>query len=97
MAPRPRSSSCKRPSKQQHNLLFGQRLQNVDTRPRKQRRNNFERRILGGRADQADVALFHVRKKRILLRFIEAMDFVDEDNGARAVLPGPLGIRHHLP
>ena len=37
-----------------------------------------------------------MRQKRILLRLVEAVNFVDEHNGARAVLPGALGIGHHL-
>ena len=37
-----------------------------------------------------------MRQKCILLRAIEAMNLVDEDDGARAVLPRPLGLHHHL-
>ena len=57
---------------------------------------DLERWILGRRADQADVAFLHVRQKRVLLRLVEAMNFVDEDDGARAILARPLGIGHHL-
>ena len=32
----------------------------------------------------------------VLLGFVEAMDFVDEDNGPRAVLLGALGVGHDL-
>ena len=77
-------------------LLFGQRLQHVDAAAREQRGVDFERRILGGRADQANAAFLDVRQKGILLRFVEAVDFVDEDDGARAVLAGALGIAHDL-
>jgi hypothetical protein len=37
-----------------------------------------------------------MRKKRILLRFVEAMDFVDEHDGPRAVLLGALRVGHDL-
>ena len=35
-------------------------------------------------------------KKCVLLGLVEAMDFVDEDDRARAVLPCALSIGHHL-
>ena len=35
-------------------------------------------------------------QERVLLRFVEAMDFVDEDDGARAVLLGPFRVGHDL-
>ena len=38
--------------------------------------------ILGGRADQDDVAGFDARKKRVLLRLVEAVNLVDEHDGA---------------
>ena len=37
-----------------------------------------------------------MRQKGILLRFVEAVNFVDEDDGARAVLAGAVGIAHDL-
>ncbi len=84
------------PPQQQDDLLFSQRLQHIDAAARQQRRVDLERRILGGRADQPNVAFFHVRQKGILLRLVEAVNFVDEDDGARAVLPRPLGVGHDL-
>ncbi len=39
---------------------------------------------------------FHVRKKRVLLRLVEAMHFVDEHNGPLAGARFALGIRHHF-
>src|SRR5712692_5416776 len=40
--------------------------------------------------------LFHVGEKCVLLRLIEAVDFVDENDRPRAVLPRPLSVGHHL-
>ena len=57
-----------------------QRLQHEHLRPREQRRVHLERGVLGGRADQDDVAGFDAGKKGILLRLVEAMDLVDEDD-----------------
>ena len=78
------------------NLFFRQRLEHVHAAAGEQRGNDFERRILRGGADQADVALLHVRQECILLGLVEAMDLVDEDDRARAVLLGALGVGHHL-
>ena len=59
----------------------------MDLRAREERRVHFEGRILGGRADEHDRARLDVREKRVLLRLVEAVDFVDEQDGAPAALP----------
>ena len=71
-------------------------MQHVDAAARQQRAVDFEGGIFGRGADQADAALFDVREESVLLGFVEAMDFVDEDDRARAVLAGAFGIGHHL-
>ena len=85
-----------RPLQQANDLVFGERLEDVDPGARQQRGNDFERRILGRGADQTDTALLDIREKRVLLGFVEAMHFIDEDDGARTVLPRAFGIGHHL-
>ena len=60
------------------------RPQRVDFGAREQRRDHFERRILGGRADQDDVAALDIGQKRVLLGFVEAVNFVDEEHRAAA-------------
>ena len=85
-----------RPLEQRDDLLFFQRLQHVDAAAREQRRDDFERRILGGRANQADRSPLHIGQKRILLRFVEAVNLVDEENGSRVHLGGLGRIGHHL-
>ena len=62
-----------------------ERLEHQHPRARQQRRNQFERRIFGGGANQHDGAVLHHRQEGILLRAIEAMDLVDEQQRA---LPG---------
>ena len=37
-----------------------------------------------------------MRQERVLLRLVEAVNLVDEDDGARAILPRALGIGHDL-
>ncbi len=87
---------CQSAFEQQDDLLFRERLQRVNPAAREQRRNNLERRIFSGRADQANVASFHMRQKRILLGFVEAVNLVNKYDGARAVLSSALRLGHHL-
>ena len=72
-----------------------ERLEHQDAGARQQRRNQFKRRILGGRADQHDGAVLHHRQEGILLGAVEAVNFVDEEQRA---LPGltarPRRIEH---
>ena len=72
-----------------------QRAQRIHPRAREQRRDHFERRILRGGADQDDVAALHVGQKGVLLRLVEAVDLVDEENGAAAQAAQRLGVGHH--
>ncbi len=75
-------------------LRRSERIENVDLGAGEKRRNHFERRILRCRADEDDVAGLHVREKSILLSFVEAMNFVDEDDGAMAGAGFMLGHGH---
>ena len=67
-------------------IFRGQRFQQIDARTGEQRGVEFERRVFGRGADKSDGAVFDMRQKRILLTFVEAMHFVDEQNGAAADL-----------
>ena len=51
---------------------------------RQQRRVDLEVRVLGGRADQRDHALLDRRQQRVLLRLVEAVDLVEEQDRALA-------------
>src|SRR5207302_7363138 len=68
----------------------------VDTAAREQGGDDFEARILRRRANQTNVALLDVGQKRVLLRFVKAMDLIDEDDGSRAEIAGFRGVCHHL-
>ena len=73
------------------------RLEHQDTGARQQRRDELEGRILGRRADQHDGPVSHDRQKGILLGTVEAIDLVDEEQGALADLaPGPRRVEHLL-
>ena len=67
-----------------------QRLQHEHAHARQQRAVDLERRILRRRADQRDRARFDVRQKRVLLRLVEAMDLVGEQNRSASEPPAPL-------
>ena len=72
-------------------------MKHQHARPRQQRRVELERRIFGGGADQHHGAVFHHGQKRILLRAVEPMHLVDEQQRALAHLaPGARGIEHLL-
>ena len=73
-----------RPADDRLEIRLGQPLQHVDAAAREQRRDHLERRVLGGRADQGHGAALDVRQERVLLRLVEAVDLVDEEDRALA-------------
>ena len=74
----PRSTSCASDrGRWRHEL--------VELAAREQRRVDLEVRVLGGRADQRDQARLDRRQQRVLLRLVEAVDLVQEEDRAPAV------------
>ena len=67
-------------------IIFRQRLQLKDPGARNQRLDHFEIGIFGSRSDEYNRSVFHVRQKRVLLRLVEAVNFVDEKNGTLLVM-----------
>src|SRR6266481_10153580 len=65
-------------------LRGGVGFEDVDLGAGEQRGDDFEGGIFRGSADEEDVAGFDVREEGVLLGFVEAVDFVDEDDGAEA-------------
>jgi len=74
-------------------IIGRERLQHIDRGTREQRRVHLERGVLGGRAGEGEQAAFHVRQKRVLLRLVEAVHLIDENDGAlrREAVPRLLG------
>ena len=66
-------------------IVVGQWFELEDARSADQRPDDFEVGILRRRADQDDRAVFDVRQQRILLRFVEAVNLVDEQDGALVI------------
>ena len=61
-----------------------------DFAAREERRVPRERRILGGRPDERERPVFDVGKKGVLLRLVEAVDLVDEQDGPLALVAARL-------
>ena len=68
-------------------LVDGKRLELEYLGARDQRAIDREEGILGRGPDQPYRPAFHIGEKRVLLGFVEAVDLVDEEQGASTV-PG---------
>src|SRR5262249_39844811 len=64
------------------NVILRKRLKSEQLAAAQQRRVDGEKRVLRGRADQDDDAFLHIRKQQVLLGFVEAMQFIEEKDGA---------------
>ena len=71
-------------------VLVGQLFEPPDPHPRQERGVDLEVRILGCCPDQRDRAVLDVRQQGILLRLVEAVDLVEEEDRALAVEREPL-------
>lgn len=60
-----------------------ERLQLKDLAARGQRVVDEEKRVVGRGADEGDRPLLHVRQQNILLRLVEAVNLVNEQDGLR--------------
>ena len=76
---------CDRPFEQQLQVGLLHRFEHIDLATRKQRRDHLERRVFRRRADQRDDTLFDGAEQRILLRFVEPVDLVDEQERRRGI------------
>ena len=65
-------------------LRGGVGFENVDLGAGEEWRDHFEGGIFCGGTDEEDVAGFDVREEGVLLGFVEAVDFINEDDGAEA-------------
>ena len=82
---------------QRQHILLRQRVQHKHAAARQQSAVDLEGRVFGRRADENDAPLLDVRQKSVLLRLIEAVDFVHEHNCADAEMPVAFRLLHHLP
>src|SRR2546421_7821829 len=70
-----------RPPQNGQNMLFFQSSQHEDARTGQQGRVDFKARILRGSANQCHYAALDMREHSILLRFVEAVNLVDKEDG----------------
>lgn len=75
-------------------LRRGEGFEDVDFCAREQGGDYFEGGIFCGGADEEDVAGFDVGQEGVLLGFVEAVDFVDEDDGAHAAVGTTFSFSH---
>jgi hypothetical protein len=80
-APSPRSYSCSARSTSRRISSSSNGLRRQHPRPRKQRVGENEERVLGGRPDQGEGAVFQIAEQGILLRAVREMDFVQQQKG----------------
>jgi hypothetical protein len=87
---------CESTPQQFDNLRRGQRIEHVDLSSGEQRRDDLERRIFRRRANEQNVTRLDIRQKCVLLSLVEAVHFIDENNGALAAAGTPLCFGHHF-
>ena len=78
-----------------------ERVEAEERRPAEQRRVHLEERVLGGGADERDEPALHAGEQRVLLRLVEAVHLVEEEDRALAALAEPVagaleGVAHVL-
>jgi hypothetical protein len=62
------------------NMISGEVSQTKHLAPRPQCGDDFKRRVFCGGTDEADGPVLDIGQNGVLLGFVEAMDFVDEQN-----------------
>ena len=78
------------PPDDRRELLVRERHELVDLAPREQGRVDLEVRVLGRRADQRHRPLLDRRQERVLLRLVEPVDLVQEEDRPLALRAEPL-------
>src|SRR5436190_14084640 len=78
------------------NVVRGKRLQDEHAHAREQRPVDLERRILRRGSDERDGPALDVGQKRVLLRLVEAMNLVGEEDGAASEAPAALRLTNDL-
>jgi hypothetical protein len=80
---------------QQRKLLVGEPFQHQHLRPGQEGGVQLEGGVFGGRPDQQDRPVLHMRQKPILLRLVEAVDLIDEQKRPLPVrVPVPRRLEH---
>jgi hypothetical protein len=83
--PKPRSLSASGAVDEGFDVVFGEGGELEDLAAADQRGVDGEEGVFGGCADEEDQAVFHVGEQDVLLGAVEAVDLVEEEDGALAV------------
>src|SRR5450755_4206451 len=79
-------------------LLDPQRLELKNLRARDQCAVHIEKRVVSRSTDQAQISALYIWQENVLLRLVEVMNFIDEQNGFLAGCSKPIrGSRHDPP
>ena len=70
------------PVEQLEQVVFLQRLEHIQLAAGEQWADDLERRVLRGGADEGNHARFDRSQQGVLLRLVETVDFIDEEDGA---------------
>src|SRR5262249_12249832 len=73
-----------RPGEQLFDCRRAERVEDHHSCAREQRRVELKARILGRGPNESDRAVFHDREETVLLGAVEAMDFIDKQQGSLA-------------
>ena len=85
-----------RAAQQLHDLLLAEAVEDEDLAAGEQRGVDLEGGVLRRGADEDDAALLDERQEGVLLRLVEAVDLVDEEDGPHAEGARLLGAGHDL-
>jgi hypothetical protein len=77
-------------------FVFGEGVEGVDAAAGEQGGDDLERGVLSGGSDEADGAVFDVGQEGVLLGLVEAVDLIDEEDGAGAEFRRFFGVDHDL-
>ncbi|MFM1943062.1 MAG: hypothetical protein RI897_2044 [Verrucomicrobiota bacterium] len=72
-------------------FVFGEGLELEDLGAGDEGGVDEEEGVFGGGSDEADCTAFHVGQENILLGFIEAVDFIDEEEGGLGLVSESVG------
>ena len=81
---------------QSEDFVFAEGVQGVDAAAGEERGDDLKGRVLGCGADEADGAVLDVGQEGVLLGFVEAVNLIDEEDGAGAESGGFFGVDHDL-
>ncbi len=75
------------PAQEGEEVRLGEGFEDEDPGPGQQRPDDLEIGVFGGGPDEGEEPFLHVGQQGVLLGLVEAVDFVDQQDGAAALRP----------